>query len=845
MKFNFQTSIQNKSILSLFFLICTALILITTEARRASVRSKSKGRVNSEIQKLRYKLFSKSRSESESKRKLKAFMAAREPRQDDDLPDPEVVYTISLAMHGTKNATCSYPLSFVKSTTCEGGMPCDLNDGNGGNYVYLCVGKKKISMLGDGENMMSKIHVNINNKDCGSLKEVSGSIKNSWAWSDSVTFCYGFEQGQMAISDITVFFRKSKEDTLPKNCKEEIVKNKFLCYSYADNVPKKIEYVNLNLLAKEENVSMMGMPEVMAEIDNDNGTGRSDNTIKRGIIYTNVKTYTWNIEHKYGAKVETKVSITTPIIETGKFQLQAAFDVNRSTNTGEITTDTDYVQTDYSCLAPAGKYYKCKAIMSRLEANIPYTIVRRIYLQDGKVEEKTIKSSFKGVTSSSMRFERCCYRNCSAKKDRLCPENADGKLTGVCPKIENIMVEQADKKSVGDPIKNGENVLDVKNVDTDSGDPKLNPEILTDLKVIEGDSTTCPDSYKFVTYSHKDQKVDFNSAIYFSNSYYIYVCMKKTRLYDAQSLPINTIIVNRYNKDCGILTTAMSHIWNSPGGSDKIYLCYGHDASTKLAPINNIVLVDEDHITTISKEYECSDVKIEKLTLCYTRDKNAPSRFEVRDFTYEFDKAKKRQVGPPKKVNEITVNSTSASIMVKVTKRSESTYKKSWDFGVAVGVKLSGSVLGFEAESTVSGSYRRTSTEETKDAKEVTETSNIECIAVEKKTIKCVSSVIEYKISVPYKSKMYPYDYEGKIMSNFIKDITGTYESVQSSSINMRTCCQGDGCCTGNLEKEKNLDHCWDVDKPHPKDTKCEELNDCFDNAASTTKLRRFRRYKY
>jgi hypothetical protein len=65
------------------------------------------------------------------------------------------------------------------------------------------------------------------------------------------------------------------------------------------------------LLARYENISLVGKPEVVAEMDNDNGTSRSDNTIKRGIIYTNVKTYTWNIEHKFGTKIDTKVTIGT------------------------------------------------------------------------------------------------------------------------------------------------------------------------------------------------------------------------------------------------------------------------------------------------------------------------------------------------------------------------------------------------------------------------------------------------------------------------------------------------------------------------------------------------------
>ena len=74
----------------------------------------------------------------------------------------------------------------------------------------------------------------------------------------------------------------------------------------------------------------MGKPELLSEMDNDNGT---DNTIKRGIIYTNVKKYTWKIQHKFWTKIDRKNSIGTPIIEAGKFSIAASFDINKSQNT--------------------------------------------------------------------------------------------------------------------------------------------------------------------------------------------------------------------------------------------------------------------------------------------------------------------------------------------------------------------------------------------------------------------------------------------------------------------------------------------------------------------------------
>jgi hypothetical protein len=92
--------------------------------------------------------------------------------------------------------------------------------------------------------------------------------------------------------------------------------------------------------------------------------------------------------------------------------------------------------------------------------------------------------------------------------------------------------------------------------------------------------------------------------------------------------------------------------------------------------------------------FHCSDVLIFKSYLCYKRNLNATKNIEIRDFKYDFSSIIKKQVGPPKKVNEIIVDSTSATMMVKVTKRNESTFKKSWDFGISIGVTLAGKLMG-------------------------------------------------------------------------------------------------------------------------------------------------------
>jgi hypothetical protein len=159
-----------------------------------------------------------------------------------------------------------------------------------------------------------------------------------------------------------------------------------------------------------------------------------------------------------------------------------------------------------------------------------------------------------------MRFEKCCYRNCSPGKDRLCPENAEGKSTGVCHKIENTLVTLEDKSIIREPIRKGVEALDFNNIDKVELDAKLDPFVLVDLKVIEGSSTTCPDLYEFIMCYSIVKKCDLNDSLIGNN---IYVCAKYAKHTKTKSQPINAIQVSRFNNDCGTLMLARTNIQKS------------------------------------------------------------------------------------------------------------------------------------------------------------------------------------------------------------------------------------------------------------------------------------------
>jgi hypothetical protein len=81
--------------LFLCLLICSTILLIAKEVRKASSSTKSKSILRVQIQKFRNNL---AKCGKNSKSKSEAFMSAREPGQDDDISDPEIVLTLELAI---------------------------------------------------------------------------------------------------------------------------------------------------------------------------------------------------------------------------------------------------------------------------------------------------------------------------------------------------------------------------------------------------------------------------------------------------------------------------------------------------------------------------------------------------------------------------------------------------------------------------------------------------------------------------------------------------------------------------------------------------------------------------
>ncbi len=469
-------------------------------------------------------------------------------------------------------------------------------------------------------------------------------------------------------------------------------------------------------------------------------------------------------------------------------------------------------------MAPAGKYYKCRATVDKYEANIPYTIKRTVTYADNSKVTKFVKNQFYGVMSTSIKFDRCCYRGCTPGTDKICADAPQGPTTDPCPKLEGATLEAPENTAV-------EEIKVPKELDA---------ELITDLVITEGNTTSCPNGYTAAKCYGSDKVCDFQNSTMDNND--IHVCMKKVILSKVDNLPINAIRVSKYNKDCGSLQMAKISLNQS-----DLFLCYGHDHLAPLAPIVDIVstrIVKEMKTLAKSKEYTCESVAVTTgRYLCYKRNQNAPRRVEMKDFAYDTSKMKKQLLGNPKKVNEIIVSASTVSMTVKATKRTDTSLKKSFDFGIAVSLGITGSFGVVETAATGTASYRQTRTSEVKEAVENTETSTIECMAPEGKKVKCISSMLEYKVTMPYKAKVVSYDYDGKEMVNFTKEITGTFEGLNSGDISIRSCCV-EGCCTGEAGENTQRAYCDGV----KKDVLCADLDRCFTEPAKQLKRRKFYR---
>jgi hypothetical protein len=323
-----------------------------------------------------------------------------------------------------------------------------------------------------------------------------------------------------------------------------------------------------------------------------------------------------------------------------------------------------------------------------------------------------------------------------------------------------------------------------------------------------------------------------------------------------KSQPINVIKVSRHNEDCGIINLIPQSI-----DDKELFICYGNDPYLAVGPIVEIALLHQNiwpqkiftknidihflkgKLRGGQKNYECDKIQIGDYYLCFIRENNAPKEIDIQNFKYDLQNLRKVQIGHPLKVSEVIASSSSVSTMVKISKKSESSLKKVSDFGASVSFNFKADLVFYGFDGGVTTSARLIKTSEEKKSKENYQSTSVECVAAEKKVMKCISSIVDYQVQVPYTADLIAYDYQGKQIVNFNKDfkdinpsskgpvkIQGVFDRVTSGNIMIKTCCM-EGCCEGNETKEN------DEGRPQcvgsPQDLKCTELDKCFDDQSA------------
>jgi hypothetical protein len=384
-------------------------------------------------------------------------------------------------------------------------------------------------------------------------------------------------------------------------------------------------------------------------------------------------------------------------------------------NKGSISAQTEVESVNFNCLAPKGKYYKCRATIVKVETSMPYEIKRTVTLYSGKKVEKVIKSNFEGLMSGSITYERCCFKNCDPEIENVCADWVkDSNNSGFqCPKLEGLT------DGTVPPTK--EEIVKLED--------KFDPLVIADIKVILGAASSCPHGYFHVTENDTSDKADFDYATFDLNKRF--VCVLKKKVSKLETAPINVIRVSKNNKDCGTLNQVNTSLTDPA----ETYLCYGNDPSIKSAPLKEIKLITENFrkdrkTSRYYDDFECDPVLIKDMFhFCLLIEKNAPKKVQVIDFKYDFTQMNKHLTGPPKKVKEVIVSSATLTETVKVIKRSETSLKLAVDMGISVGVSLEVRLYGFSSGVGYNYKTKITKTLEENKAEEAMNTTTVDCIA--------------------------------------------------------------------------------------------------------------------
>ena len=524
--------------------------------------------------------------------------------------DSEIVVGLEV-INDKKKPSQVCPLGYIPSSGCEDEIPCDLNYGVGGNFIYLCQKKVKFKDLSLKYKPISKILVNYNSKNCGNLNVIDSDL-NKGAGGEFIYLCYG-SNNEDPTPIIDVFINIKGKNTVPAGyiCDENDLnkgskKNQeiYICFLKDKKIPETIEYSNLIFDINKKSMSDIKDPNDIVYIDNDNSSGDSSQSIKRIVSNTIENNYSWNFNKSFNFVNKIAFNATIPLIISEEISFHFEFNENESKEYTHNLSEKEEIE--YSCIAPARQHLMCKAFNSNYKISIPYKVDIIYHFYDGSKEIEQYQSKMTGIMGSSIQFSKCCISGCQ-NLDNLCSNeeiNNNDFISGTCPE------KYRDKLS--------------SNKQNDDDNQLF---IVSDLIIINSNEKwiNCPAGYSIVNSGCDDSGCDLN---YGAGGQFIYLCQKKQKLNSLKynEKPVNSIKIIYDNEKCAGSLKLIDLDLNKGAKGAYIYLCYGNEENIILEPIADFFIYIKN-LNSPPIGYLCETTKNlnkgtkgNEIYLCYTRN---------------------------------------------------------------------------------------------------------------------------------------------------------------------------------------------------------------------------------
>ena len=483
------------------------------------------------------------------------------PLINTDIPGQYTELVVDLIVLNSKSYSVTCPLGYVKASGCN--PQCNLNYNVGGNYIYLCQKKVAFQELSQNEIPISKIKVNYNSKNCGNLKLIDSDL-NAGAGGEYIYLCYGDDEDDPSpISNVFIYIKNFNEipngyicDSNDLNKGSSNKQEIYICYYKDPKIPYLMEYSNIEFDLSKKSILEMGEPDDVVYIDNNNAGGDISQTIRRRIIKTIKRSYSYNFEQSF-YYLNTISSITPSFLGLSEqISFTAEFEDYESSENAHIVEEKEEIE--YPCIAPARQHLICKAFNYNYKISIPYNLILTYYYYDGTEVLVNYQSELTGIMGSSIQFSKCCIKGCT-ESDNICNEeeiNNYDSISGSCPDSSYTYITDNTKNNAN----NNNNI------------------VVTDITLIssKNKSIECPFGYEIVNTGCDKEGCDLN---YFAGGNYIYLCQKKEKMsaLSANETPVNNFEIVYNNTICPRKLKLININLNEEAGGDDVYLCYGNE----------------------------------------------------------------------------------------------------------------------------------------------------------------------------------------------------------------------------------------------------------------------------